>query len=232
MRRRSIAVILIALAFDSSAIAQYVVDHQPYALGGSGSDTELPSTSLPFTWQGSADDFQISLAATVTHVNWWGFHFENLAPPDETMRIRFYAPDPSNGLPGPVLYEETFINPERIDTGRTIAIVGRPHEYRYHAALAEQIKLDPGIVYWFEVVQVGDSTSGFRFEYSRTDISSFVFRNNLFPDWRYTTATSDLAFQLVVPEPVTASMLLLGIAFAAGLRARGRANPRSTAKNQ
>ncbi len=216
-------IIVLALAGLSPASAQFVVDHRPHPFGGSGSDTAVPQSQLPFTWQESADDFRVTTPATVTHVNWWGFHFENVAPPTETMRVRFFRARASDGLPGDLRYEETFENPERIDTGRTILIGGLPREYRYHVALAKPIELDLG-AYWFEVVQVGDSNSGFRFEFSLGDVNSFAFRNNLFPEWRLTTQIPDLAFQLVIPEPMTASMLLLGLAFAAGLRARGRIN--------
>jgi len=112
-------VVIIALAGGMPASAQFAVDHQPYTAGGPGSDTEVPVSQLPFTWQLSADDFRASTAASVTHVNWWGFHFENLAPESENMRIRLDAARESDGLPGDTLYEETFVIPERVDTGRT-----------------------------------------------------------------------------------------------------------------
>ncbi len=221
MRPNTIVVVVFALAGIAPANAQVIVDHAPYPSGGSGSDTALPNSAAPFTWQQSADDFRVSAAAEVTHVNWWGFHIENIAPLAEIMQIRLYAEQAGDGLPGDILYEETFENPERVDTGRRIGIVGRPHEYRYHAKLSVPMELNADVGYWLEIAQLGDGTSGFQWELSRVETNSYAFQNNLFPDWRRTTASSDLAFQLVVPEPLTASLLLLELVFAAGLRARG-----------
>ncbi len=217
-------VVILAFVGVVPANAQFVVNHEPYPFGGSGSDTALPSIVLPFTWQASADDFALTAAATVTHVNWWGFYIEGTGPLAETFRIRLFSASPGNGLPGEAMFEEVFQNPERVDTGRTIAIGGRPHEYRFHVALGTPANLGPDVAYWLEIAQLGDGTSGFQWELSRVETNSYAFQNNLFPEWRRTTASSDLAFQLVVPEPITASLLLLGLAFAAGLRARGRLN--------
>ncbi len=224
MKRVCISIALVALAGIKPAGAQFIVDHAPFPYGGPGSDTAVPESQLPWTWQLAADNFRVAGPATVNHVNWWGFHFENVAPPEETMRVRLYGARPSDGLPGEILFEETFENPERIDTGRSILLDGLPHEYRYHVALGTPMVLIPDQDYWFEVTQIGEILSGFRFEYSRVDTDGFAYRNNLLPDWTADSPTSDLAFQLVVPEPITASMLLLGLVFAAGLRARGRPN--------
>jgi hypothetical protein len=222
MRSIALSIVVLALAGIAPASAQFVVDHQPYPYGGPGADTALSSASLPFTWQLVADDFRVFAPGLVKHVNWWGFHKENVAPPNETMRIRLYREPPGDGLPGEILYEETFVNPERIETGRTIAIGGSPREYKYHVELAKPLEFSPGLVYWLEIAQIGDPNSGFRWEFSRADTNGFASKNNLFPDWRRTTLTSDLAFQLIVPEPVTAALLFIGFVFAAGLRARGR----------
>jgi len=213
----------VALASVSPASAQFIVNHEPYPLGGPGADTALPATQLPFAWNQAADNFQVPVEASVTHVNWWGFHFENVAPEFETTRIRLYRERAGDGLPGDILYEEVFENPERIDTGRTIVIGGGPHEYRYHVGLGVPMVLSPGIGYWLEIVQVGDPASGFRWEYSLAGGDGHAYVNNLVPDWQLpATYNGDLAFQLVIPEPVTASMLLLGLVLAAGVRARGR----------
>lgn len=220
MIARASSIVVLALAGVSPASAQFIVNHEPYPFGGPGSDTVVPTSQYPFLWQQSADDFRLSEPATVTHVNWWGFHFENVAPPDETMRIRLYTVRLSDGLPGDLLFEESFANPDRIDTGREIVIGGGPREYRYQAALGAPIDLDPGVEYWIEIVQVGDPNSGFRWELSRAETNGRAYWNNLVPDWTRGTATSDLAFQLVIPEPITASMLLVGLAFASRLRTR------------
>ncbi len=224
---RSISLlVIITLAGLSPARAQFVVDHQPYPFGGPGSDTVFPNSQLPFLWGEVADDFAVSSSVVAKQINWWGFHFENVAPANETMRVRIYSERPVDGLPGRIVFEETFENPERIDTGRTINLGGRPIEYLYHANFGIPVTLSPGSANWLAISQIGDSQSGFRWEYSRTDINGFAYINNLVPDWSGDTPTSDLAFQLVVSEPVTASLLLLGLAFAAGRRARGRVKPR------
>jgi hypothetical protein len=198
--------------------AGILVDHQPLNSGGPASDTDFINDSGFQRWQQLADDVLLSESAEVTHLTWWGFYGGSFSgspnPPvgDETMRIRFYDARPGDGLPGEVLYEESYLNPTRTWTGRIVGVGSGPREYRFNAALTKPFAIEAGVPYWFEVVQVGDVNSAFRWEYSiKAEANGFVFRHTTLPNWQHTVNTpGDLAFQLIsVPEPQTALLFLL-----------------------
>jgi hypothetical protein len=188
-----------------------IVDHQPHPVGGPAADTDfISSDSGQRVFQQVADDFAVGADATIRRVLWWGFYGGSFggttAPPVglETMRIRFYEARPVDGLPGLVLYEESFLSPQRLPTGRDVFTTHRHPEYMYQVDLATPFDLNAGIPYWLEIVQVGDVASTFRWEFSATaPLNGFAFLNTGIPDWQ-TTTSSNCAFQLSeVPEPST-----------------------------
>jgi len=197
-----------------------VVDHQPHPFGGGASDTSfrsLPIPQLPEIWNWIADDFTSPVNATIRRVNFWGFYGNNIQPVgDETFRIRLYEPRLSDGLPGTMLHEASFLNPAKSVTGVLIPTSGAPEEFFYQLNLKTPLNVVAGTPYWLEVVQVGDVDSRFRWEFSRsaeTNGQAFI-NEDTGNDWeRSDPITSDTAFQLsTVPEPTTAVLLVLGCA--------------------
>ncbi len=160
-----------------------VVDQQPTQGGGGASDTAFYDAWEEPVWQQIADNILLTEAATIRHVNWWGFYGGDddeepeLAPDEETMRVRFYAAREGDGLPGEILFEQSLPNPSRIATGRTIAVGARPPEYLYGIDLSSPIVLEADTLYWLEVVQIGDLESHFRWESGYGLIPSHVFLN-------------------------------------------------------
>lgn len=199
-----------------------LIDHQPTRRGGPAADTEfLDMFGFPFS-NFEADNFVLASPAAITRINAWGFHDLDNPPATETMRIRFYDSRPGDGLPGGVLYEETFSNFTRIATGQIVFTGVDPHEYFYTFDLASPVALASTTLYWLELVQVGDLQTAFRWELSSGGDRSRVFRNPSFPDWTVASG-SDLAFQLIaVPEPASLSfMALLIIRAVTGRRRSG-----------
>lgn len=210
---------LLFVAVRAPAQAGILVDHPRHPFGGSNSDTDFIYFGEPL-WQLTVDDFTISTDATVTGITWLGFYggqFEgSVQPPtgDERMRARFYGSRPGDGLPGPVLYEETFVNPSRAWTGQYV-VDSRGHpEYQFGADLNAPFSIFGGSIYWLEIAQVGDQDSEYRWEYSPGDGTPFAYVNPWVPDWQRTTQISNMAFQLIgTPEPSTAALVAFGFFF-------------------
>ena len=198
---------------------EIVVDQQPLPTGGPGSDTAFEDDYPEPVWQQAADDILLVETAVIHHLVWWGFYGGNFSgstdPPTgpETMRVRFYDAKPDDGLPGGTMYEESFLNPSRTATGRIVA-ANYGDEYTFEVDLTTPFQLDAGTPLWLEIVQVGDLDSTFRWEYSPGDGTPYAFINPYVPDWTQSILTSNVAFQLVTPEPATLLLLALGCVLA------------------
>ncbi len=201
-----------------------VVDHQPRLGGGTAADTAFYDPYGYEVWQQLADDILLAEAAMIRRIVWWGFYHLNDPPPAvETMRIRFYDARPGDGLPGAILYEESFLNPSRTATGETVLADGLPDEYIFEVDLTTPLTLVAGTPYWFEALQIGDVDSTFLLEYSETDLTGIAFVNNIVADWQ-SALTVDLAFQLsTAPEPSSILMFvfLFGVLGRRERRCRG-----------
>ena len=206
-----------------------VVDHQPFPTGGPASDTGFRDDFGIQFWQQLADDFVLSQDAVIRHVTWWGFFGSSFTSPAEqppvtqTMRVRFYDARIQDSLPGTVLFEETFVDPSYAWTGRQVLTGAVPNEYKFDVDLTTPFSLTASTPYWLEIVQDGATNSLFRWEFSRSaEVNGHAFVNSASGDWRSSQSlTSDLAFQLsTIPEPGTATLLLLGSSLA--LRRTGR----------
>ncbi len=193
-----------------------VWDQQPLNTGGPGADTDFYSNSGQRVWQQVADDILLPSAATIRRIVWWGFYGGDFSgttlPPTgpETMRLRFYDARPGDGLPGQTLWEESFLNPSRVETGGFVWANGGA-EYIFEVDLTTPFTLDAAVPYWLEVVQVGDVDSHFRWEVSPGTGTPFAFINPFVPDWRRTTVTANVAFQLsTIPEPTALGLFVFG----------------------
>jgi hypothetical protein len=224
--------VLLTLMLAKSSAAGLIVDQQPHIAGGPTADSAYVSFG-DLRWQEPADDFVLSQAAFVNRIDWWGFYgsnfLEGVQPPigDEMMRLRFFEARPGDALPGKMIFEDFYTNPERILTGRMIAINNGYPERRYRVNLSDPLALNAGAIYWLSISQIGALESTFRWEYSLTPPAhDFAFRAIFTTDWEYAGATSGLAFQLYdVPEPGSLVLMiaLALIEFSVGsLRKRGK----------
>lgn len=214
------------------APAGTVFEQLPNRTGGQASDTEFLqfATGTPF-WQLEADNVQVSASTSIRHITWWGFYGDDFDespdahdPPsgDETMRIRFYASRPTDGLPdsSSILFEESFLNPSRLSTGSTVAVGTRPPEYEYEVDLGSTFLLEADLLYWLEIAQIGDHESHYRWERGNGVIPGRSFSNPVVPDWRATTGSFAFALS-TVPEPGTGSLLLC-VSMLSLIKRRGR----------
>jgi hypothetical protein len=192
-----------------------LVDHQPTLYGGPFSDTDFVYQFRP-NWALLADDVTLSTPATIRRVTWWGFYDQDNPPASETMRIRLYDARPGDGLPGAMLYERLFLNPSRMATGRVIIVLD-PHEYFYDVVLPTPFAMQADTTYWLEIAQIGDRSTGFRWEDSVSDNRRRAGIHSGISDWQNLPNMADQAFQLwTVPEPATAaflSCLIAAVAF-------------------
>jgi len=161
---RAIIATAALLVCAATARADIIVDHQPYNVGGPASDTQF-SYFGDAAWQQAADDIRLAEPSAAQKLVWWGFYGgqgENpgsVNPPTvpESLRIRFYDARSTDGLPGSVLREETFLNPTRAATGRLVYDGVLHREFRFEADLAMPFNLDSSTTYWLELVQLGNS---------------------------------------------------------------------------
>lgn len=203
----------VVLASASSLPAQIPVNHPPYNAGGGASDLEFrPPNDIP-QWQRLADDIGVATSADVVSVNWWGFYRDDNPSANEQFQIRLYANEESVSLPGELLYEAVVSDPQRDATGRLILISGTPREFQFHSRLPTLMHLDADVPYWLEITQVDNPAQWYFAEFGTNHLGVLASSNSLTPEWHATTTGGDLAFQLIVPEPTTA-MLLLGAAIA------------------
>lgn len=175
MKRNRLAALLAVpwlLSLTSGATrGDIFVDQPPSVYFGGASDTSFSDQFGDQLWQDLADNFRLPAPAQVSHVTWWGFYGAfglSTHPPvgDETMRIRFYAARAADGLPGKVLYEESVLNPQRIATGRNVAVGNDVPEFKFDVNLADPAQIEANTTYWLEVVQVGLPMSVFRWSFS------------------------------------------------------------------
>ncbi|MFH1419806.1 MAG: PEP-CTERM sorting domain-containing protein [Planctomycetota bacterium] len=206
-----------------------VVDQEPTRLGGPGADTDFINVLGLRVWQQVADNILLSEPASIRRIAWWGFYGGSgtpaTPPPSvETMRIRFYGARVGDGLPDDnnILYEESFFNPSRTATGEIILVGGIPNEYIYEVDLTSPLSLEAGVPYWLEIVQIGDVDTAFRWENGFGVLAGHAFVNGNVPDWRVSPSGS-MAFQLsTVPEPATATLMLMGAILIWAQRGGGR----------
>ena len=215
MKKRSGWVAVIAvLASASFARAGIIVDQQPAQLGGYGSDTDFLDFFGNPVWYLEADNIRLAQSATARNLRFYGFYGgdEQIHEPpqgNEMIRVRFYAARPSDGLPdnAQVLFEQSFLNLARTETGKTIAVDGRPVEYLFEADLGAGISLLANTTYWLEVAQIGDRDSTFRWETGFGAVSGHAVINYNIPDW--VSSTGSFAFTLsTIPEPSTLAFFL------------------------
>lgn len=179
-------------------------------------------------WELSADDFWFSQPSRVDRVVWRGFYggdlFGTYDPPTgvETMRLRIYGARPQDGLPGEIIREQSSTNAMRTPTGTNAN--GHP-EYQYQIDLDIPLNADANVVYWLEVVQVGDSSSIFRWVYSPRTGTPYAVLNLNVPDWTRIPNGPNLCFQLQgFPEP--GALMLFCTVLIACDRFRGRREAR------
>lgn len=199
----------LAIVSASTTTAGLILDRQPHRTGGPSADTEFISFGEQ-GWQEVADDFHFSVPVSISRIDWWGFYGSNFGegaqPPtaDEVMRIRIHLAGAVDGLPSDVVHEESFTNPQRVLTGRTIALAGAYPERKYRVDLANPVTLNANTTYWMEITQFGSPESKFRWEYSLAPPDNdFAFRAYFSPEWSLAGASDvSLAIQLYdVPEP-------------------------------
>lgn len=208
------------------------MDQQPAQVGGPGSDTSFIGSAGTPTWQLLADNIQLTAPATVARVAWWAFYGgpgQNHSPPSgpETIRIRFYPARSGDGLPDSnnILFEQSFLNPPRTDTGRVISVGGLPREFFFQVDLSSPVAIPANDVTWLEIAQIGDIDSTYRWETGFGVHNGFAFSNPQVPNWHLSSGS--LAFQLFIPEPVSLSIVALFLVTAYPVRRRKRGRMRS-----
>ena len=181
-----------------------VVNQQPTRVGGGASDTLLVDRDGQVTWQQLADEIVLTQTATIGRIGWWGFYGTwnqtHVPPATEMFRIRLYDARAGDGLPGVILFEQTFDAVSRTATGRNVLAEEPCPEYFYQINLSQGLTFAAGVRRWLEVVQVGDVGSTYRWELANGPPPGQAYLNPNVTDWAL--YYPNCALQLsTVPEP-------------------------------
>lgn len=174
-----------------------------------------------------ADRFSISQTnVSIRQIIVYGFYgtqfqgFDPDPPAIESFRIRFHNQHgtfPPNLPPGDVLYDATLDSTDRELTG-LLVFPGR-REYRYTFDLAEAFTPNPGSLYWFEISQIGDPSSTWRWENSNG--GEYAVQHPIDGPWQ-TFAPGQLAYEFRVPEPLSGLLIIGAVMMAMQRRSRHR----------
>lgn len=218
-----VTALIVAASLGSSARADIIFEQLPQRTAGFAGDLDYYDDSGNRFWQQAADDFRLSSDEIIRRISWYGFYGGTFSgsvnPPSgqENMRVRVYSARPSDGRPGLVLYEESYLNPSRASTGMNVVSGGQHPEYFFTSDLTTPFSAAAATTYWLEIVQLDDVSSHFRWESSASSGAPLAYMNPNVTDWTLTTFNGNLAFQLsTVPEPA-ALRLLLSPLFAAAI---------------
>lgn len=194
-----------------------IIDQSPDLYGGPTSDTDFYDVSGRRLWQREADNIVLAQEAEISHLKWYGFYGGDgtpVTPPPnpESFEIRILAARPGDGLPDEqsVLFDQSYLNPQRLPTGRVlIAVGGQPPEQMYDVDIGPPLHLIGGQIYWLEIVQLDDASTMFRWEDGDGLVDGHSFKNPLTGGW-YGVTYESFSFQLSsVPEPWGFGVLLL-----------------------
>ena len=207
---------LVILAFVAAPafgqLGPLIYSQNPNRLFGYSADTEFVDDFGQTIGQLVADRFVLSQPRRIGQIRWFGIYGSQFGPiqsppAQEEFRIRFYDQQgtfPPNLPPASVLYETTFSNPLREETG--LLVSGGFPEYRYTVELQTPFDAMGNTLYWLEITQLGIPSSRFRWENSSG--GEYAVQFPVGSAWQ-TFSASQMAFELRVPEPFTGSLLAL-----------------------
>jgi len=184
-------------------------------------DNGVPSKSGGFTSDDAsgfrfADDFVLASPEMFNTIRFWGIYGPTDTPPaTDAFTVIFYGN--SGGLPNGanVLATHVLGNPGRTDTGDDTD-GGGLNIYVYEATFAD-MTLGPG-QFWVSVynnttADLDDNWAWARHAFPGNDARSL----DQGATWIHEFSDSELAFQLIVPEPATTTLVMVAIAFVAAL---------------
>jgi hypothetical protein len=172
-----------------------------------------------------ADDFVFAAPETFGGIRFWGFYSPTDTPPlNDIFTAVFYGN--AGGLPdgGNVLATRVIGNPGRVDTGDDID--GAPVDIYVYEAPFPEISLGAGH-YWVSIYNntlgdMDDNWAWARHVFPGNDARSL----NNGVTWLHEFSDSELAFQLIIPEPGAAALLVVALGGLWVWRWKSHAKPR------
>lgn len=160
-----------------------------------------------------ADDFQLTQAALLQSITWWGGYGNNGYFDTDIFVIRLYSDDMN---PNSLKYVYETEDVHRIPTGNfvTQSAYELIEEFQYSINLPAAFSLHADHTYWLEFRNIQDSDNNWMWEFSTNFPNPGVQWLYAGADWDFIDGRN-MAFSLglvsPVPEPEAYAMLLVGL---------------------
>jgi hypothetical protein len=224
MSRVMLAVAAVCILFPAAARGQFTsgdllfrqAPDQAFALDSDTAFVRFGQQTSALT----ADNFMLSQNSPLCGVRFFGVYgADRVEPPPyivdppltETMGVRVYSD--AGGLPGSVLWEQTFSDAQRARSGRTVAVSPNRDEFVYTKTFFDCFAAAANTQYWANIYQVGDIGSRWRWEASYSD-QSHAQQFPIGAPWHLTAGVGSygMAFELhATPEPLAGVLLMIGL---------------------
>ncbi len=161
-----------------------------------------------------ADDFWFAADADISSVTFFGgydYTTDIPGPFSEFFFLAIYQADPGTGLPGPLIYQQSFSGSQvtRTLTGRNVRCnsIGAAAEYQYVISLPSPIHVQGSTRYWLSLVDnTSSNTSTWGWETSGNGNGLLGLSTQANPTWL--RALGDFAFQLGTGVPTVGNAYL------------------------
>jgi len=219
MKQPKTTILLLAVfALMAFTGAQASVYSQALNLNNDGGPFSSPGQQI-------ADAFQLSSAASLSTLDWYGDNFANAFPSTVAFTINLYAD--AGGIPANSPFSSQSVTATAVDTGMSELDCCSPFAeiFLFNATLPSAVALSANTTYWLSILDVSGSPNVFRWANGTTTWAGDFNNACCAPgSWINIGPPRDQAAYdlnpVTVPEPGSLALLGSGVVAAAGMLRR------------